>query len=82
VLTVTGAAPAGEDQLTVTGTLEAAGRAQPVSFTARAEPGGDRAVVLRADLTVDRTAFGMTWSPLGIAASAATATVTARFTHA
>jgi polyisoprenoid-binding protein YceI len=82
VLTVTSAVPAGEDELTVTGTLEAAGRAQPVTFTARAEPEGERAVTLRAELAVDRTAFGMTWGPLGMTAATATATVKARFTRA
>jgi polyisoprenoid-binding protein YceI len=82
VLTVTSAVPAGDDQLTVTGTLEAAGHAQPVTFTARVELDGAGAVTLRAELTVDRTAFGMTWSPLGMAAATAAATVKARFTRA
>jgi polyisoprenoid-binding protein YceI len=82
VLTVASAVPAGDDQLTVTGTLEAAGHAQPVTFTARVEADGERAVTLRAELTVDRTALGMTWSPLGMAAAEATATVKARFTRA
>ncbi len=81
VLTVTSVVPAGDDQLTVTGTLKAAGQEQPVSFTARAEPDGERAVTLRAELTVDRTAFGMTWGPLGMTAAQATATVKARFTR-
>ena len=81
VLTVTSAAPAGDDQLTVTGTLAIAGHTQPVTFTARAEPDGEGAVTLRAELTLDRTAFGMTWGPLGMTAAEAAVTVKARFTR-
>jgi polyisoprenoid-binding protein YceI len=36
-------------------------------------------VTLRADLVVDRSAFGMTWSPLGMAAKEAASSVAARF---
>jgi polyisoprenoid-binding protein YceI len=79
VLTVTGADPASNDEIAVRGTLQAAGRSQPVSFTARAEESGENAVTLRADLVIDRTAFDMTWSPLGMAAKEAAGTVVARF---
>lgn len=80
VLAVTGAAdPESVGQIALNGTLEAAGRSTPVSVTARAEETGENAVTLRADLVIDRTIFGMTWSPLGMAAKEATGTVAARF---
>jgi len=79
VLTVTEAEPQGDGDIAVKGTLEAAGRSAPVSFTAHAEMTGEDAVTLRADLEVDRTVFGMTWSPLGMAAKEAAGTVVARF---
>jgi polyisoprenoid-binding protein YceI len=79
VLTVTEAEPQGDGDIAVKGTLEAAGRSAPVSFTAHAEITGEDTVTLRADLEVDRTVFGMTWSPLGMAAKEAAGTVVARF---
>lgn len=79
VLTVTQAAADAGGQLACTGTLEAAGHSEPVSFTAQADQAGENAVTLRADLVVDRFAFGMTWRPLGIAAKEAAGTVVAGF---
>jgi polyisoprenoid-binding protein YceI len=81
VLTVTSARPAGPSELECQGTLEAAGHAMPVAFTARIEEATAHAVVLMAELTVDRAAFGMTWSPLRMASMTARGTVTARFTR-
>jgi polyisoprenoid-binding protein YceI len=80
VFTVTGAAAAGDDQLRVTGELTAAGRTQPVSFDARlSEANADR-VTVDGEVTVDRrTGFGMTWSPMGIAAPTALLVVKAQF---
>jgi polyisoprenoid-binding protein YceI len=40
------------------------------------------AVTLQAEVTVDRSRFGMTWSPLRITSMQATGSVTARFTRA
>lgn len=79
VLDITGATPADGGEIAMRGTLQAAGRSQPVSFTARAEEAGPDAVTLRAELVVDRSAFGMTWSPLGMAAKEAAGSVVARF---
>ena len=79
VLDITGATPADGGEIAMRGTLQAAGRSQPVSFTARAEDAGPDAVTLRAELVVDRSAFGMTWSPLGMAAKEAAGSVVARF---
>jgi polyisoprenoid-binding protein YceI len=79
VLTVTQAAADAGGQLACTGTLAAAGHSEPVSFTAQVEESSENAVTLRADLVVDRFTFGMTWSPLGMAAKEAAGTVVARF---
>jgi polyisoprenoid-binding protein YceI len=81
VLTVAEAEPHDDGRLAAKGTLTAAGRGVPVSFTAQVEMTSDDAVTLRADLEVDRSAFGMTWSPLGMAAKQAAGTVVARFTR-
>ena len=82
VVTVERATPTDGGQMAVAGTLEAAGTRQPVTFTAEVTQASADAVTLRADLVVDRTLFGMTWRPLGIAAKEAAATVHARFTRA
>jgi len=78
VVTVT-ARPAGPAALACQGSLEAAGHAEPVEFTAHVADASAETVVLRADLAVDRTRFAMTWSPLGMASAIARATVVARF---
>jgi polyisoprenoid-binding protein YceI len=81
VLTVTSARPAGPAAVECQGTLEAAGHTRPVTFTAHIEEATAQAAVLTTELTVDRAAFGMTWSPLHMAAMTARGTVTARFTR-
>jgi polyisoprenoid-binding protein YceI len=82
VLTVTSARPAGPNGLECQGVLDVAGQARPVTFAARLQEVTGRAVVLTAGLQVDRSEFGMTWSPLHMASMTARATVTARFTRA
>ena len=67
--------------LNVDGTLEAAGVAEPVSFTADVVAASPDRVTLRAQLTIDRSRFGMTWSPLRISSLQATGSVTGTFTH-
>lgn len=59
--------------------LEAAGHEQEYDVTVAVVEAGPDAVTLRCELVVDRTAFAMTWSPLGMAASQARAVCTARF---
>lgn len=81
VVTVRQAALAADGRLAAEGTLEAVGIAEPVTFTAEVIEASADAVTLRAELTVDRSRFGMTWSPLRIAAMQATGSVTARFTR-
>jgi polyisoprenoid-binding protein YceI len=62
--------------------LEAAGRTQTINPTIEVVDAQPDAVTLRSEAAVDRTAFGMTWSPLGTAARQARGVVTARFTRA
>jgi polyisoprenoid-binding protein YceI len=79
VITLTEAKPDGPATLACQGTLEAAGHNRPIEFTARVQEASAQAVVLNAEITIDRTAFDMTWSPLGMAAAMAEGTVLARF---
>jgi polyisoprenoid-binding protein YceI len=79
---VTSARPAGPDGLECHGTLDVAGHARPVTFTAHIQEATGQAVVLTAELQVDRKEFGMTWSPLHMASMTALGTVRARFTRA
>jgi polyisoprenoid-binding protein YceI len=66
--------------LACTGTMEAAGKSVPVSFTASVESASADAVVLKATLPMARSAFGMTWQQLpGMVKDAAAGNVTARF---
>jgi polyisoprenoid-binding protein YceI len=58
-----------------------AGHARPVTFTAHIREATGQAVVLTAEIQVDRTEFGMTWSPLHMASMTALGTVKARFTR-
>jgi len=69
-------------QLAAEGELEAAGVREPLSFTAEVVDASPHAVTLQAGLTVDRSRFGMTWSPLRMTSMQATGSVTARFTRA
>lgn len=78
-VTVIGARPAGPAVLACSGTMEVAGRVQPLTFTALVEGPTAESVVLRAEVMIDRAGFGMTWRPLRIAAPQARAAVVARF---
>ncbi len=62
------------------GTMSAAGQTVPIAFTAHVEGADDSAAVLRADLVIMRSKFGMTWQQLpGMIKDAVRGTVTARF---
>ncbi|MDR0359089.1 MAG: YceI family protein [bacterium] len=76
------ASPSPEGTLTVRGTLEAAGHRQPVELSVQVEDVAPDAVALRGEVTVDRTQFGMTWSPLGMASKQARLSVSLRFARA
>ncbi|HEV3379513.1 MAG TPA: YceI family protein [Trebonia sp.] len=69
------------DTIEGTGTIEAAGKTQPLTFTAKADDGDD-SVTLTAEATVDHRALGMTWNQFGMLAGVAKGTVTARFVRA
>jgi polyisoprenoid-binding protein YceI len=68
----------GAERLRVEGNLTAAGRSQPLSFEARLTATGD-SLIVDAEVSVDRTAFGMTWSPLRMASATALLVVRAQF---
>jgi polyisoprenoid-binding protein YceI len=63
-------------------TLSAAGHQQTVDTVVHVVSATAEAVTLRAQATVDRTAFDMTWSPLGMASGQARGEITARFARA
>jgi polyisoprenoid-binding protein YceI len=67
--------------LNVEGTLDAAGVTEPVSFTADVIAASPDRVTLRAQLGIDRSRFGMTWSPLRMSSLHANGSVTATFTR-
>ena len=73
---------AGGTRQAAEGMLATAGAAEPVSFSADVVQASPDAVTVRAEVTVDRSRYGMTWSPMRIAAMHATGSVTARFTRA
>ena len=82
VVTVSRAERTHGAQLAAEGELEAAGVREPLSFTAEVVDTSPDAVTLQAELTVDRSRFGMTWSPMRMTSMQATGSVTARFTRA
>lgn len=82
VLTLTSALPVGPDELKCQGSFEVAGLTRPVFFTATVQEANELAVVLTAELVVDRSEFGMTWSPMRMSSMKAVGTVKARFTRA
>lgn len=67
--------------LACTGTMAAAGKTVPVTFTAHVDSAGADAVVLSAALPMARSAFGMTWQMMipGMVSDAAQGKITARF---
>ncbi|HVA99652.1 MAG TPA: YceI family protein [Acidimicrobiales bacterium] len=82
VVAVHAAKPMSPLSLKCTGTLEAAGYVEPIAFTATVEGLSAQSVTLRAELIVDRSKFGMTWSPLHMSSMVAKANVVARFVPA
>jgi polyisoprenoid-binding protein YceI len=67
------------DGVTVSGQLTARGQTHPVSFPARVSVSGGDEVWLDGEVQVDRSGFGMTWSPMGLASMKNTITVHAVF---
>jgi polyisoprenoid-binding protein YceI len=60
-------------------TLDAAGHQQAFDAVVHVVSAAVDAITVRAEAIVDRTTFGMTWSPLKMAAPDARVVVTARF---
>jgi polyisoprenoid-binding protein YceI len=79
VLSAEGLAADGPAALRGPVSLEAAGQSHDFEATVDIVAATDEAVTLRSELVVDRTVYGMTWSPLGMAARRARGVVTARF---
>jgi polyisoprenoid-binding protein YceI len=62
--TVDGVKPSGEG-VTVSGTLQVRDRTKPLSFDATAAASGEGEVVFDAQVPVNRSDFGLTWSQMG-----------------
>jgi polyisoprenoid-binding protein YceI len=70
----------GDDRIHVRGELTAAGQTHPVEFDAALTASSDAATgQVDASFVIDRTNFGMTWSPLRMTASDVTVTVHLEF---
>jgi polyisoprenoid-binding protein YceI len=63
-------------------TLSAAGHRHPLDTVVHVVSATAESVSLRAETMVDRTAFDMTWSPLGMASGEARGEINARFVRA
>jgi polyisoprenoid-binding protein YceI len=81
VVEVTEARPSPDGTVAVRGALEAAGQRRLIQLPVRVDVAPD-AVTLHGEVTVDRTQFGMTWSPLGMASKQARLSATLRFVRA
>src|SRR5664280_2258741 len=78
-ISAAGLKPAGGTELRGPITLSAAGHQQAVDTVVQVVSATAEDVTVRAEATVDRTTFDMTWSPLHMTRSEARAAVTARF---
>lgn len=63
----------------VAGDLEVAGTTRPLVLTAHIEELSGSSAVLSAEVTIDRSTFGLSWNRLGMIRGPATVTVTASF---
>jgi len=63
--TASGASAAGENQVTVTGTLEVKGLARPLDLDVEVVEVDATSAVLRAQVDLDRAAWGITWAKMG-----------------
>lgn len=79
---VRGISPLEGGRAQVQGVLTARGVSRPLEFAATVTEATADAVVIEAELTVDRSTFGMTWSPLKMATTQNRIVVHARFDRA
>ena len=78
--TVNGARPSGQG-VTVSGSLTVRDRTRPVTFDATVSAVSAAEVTLDAEVQVDRSEFGLTWSPMRLASMHNTIAVHAVFTR-
>jgi polyisoprenoid-binding protein YceI len=78
-ISASGLVPSGGADLRGPITLSAAGHQRAVATVVQVVSATAEGATLRAEATVDRTAFDMTWSPLKMTRPEARAVVTARF---
>jgi polyisoprenoid-binding protein YceI len=78
-ITASGLVPSGGQDLVGPITFDAAGHQETLDTVVHVVDATTGAISLRAETSVDRTAFGMTWGPLGMTAPQARAVVTAHF---
>ncbi|HEY3867971.1 MAG TPA: YceI family protein [Actinocrinis sp.] len=76
---IEGIAPQEGDRVEVRGTLTARGHGEALAFPATVTEAGADAVTIHAEFEVDRSRFGMTWSPMKMAPMRTRIAVTARF---
>lgn len=81
-VTIEGITPQEDDRVEVRGTLTARGHSEPLVFPAKLTEASADAVTFQAEIIVDRSRFGMTWSPMKIAPMRTRIAVTARFRRA
>ena len=79
---IEGVTPQDGDRVEVRGSLTARGHTEPLAFTATVTEASADAVAFHAEFEVDRSRFGMTWSPMKISTMRNRITVTARFRRA
>jgi len=72
--------PSGEG-VTVTGTLTVRDRTRPLTFGATVSTPDTGEIELDAEIQVNRSDYGMTWSPMRMASMDNTITIHAVFTH-
>jgi polyisoprenoid-binding protein YceI len=78
---ITEARPVAMGELAAKGTLTIAGHQQPVEFRVQVDNLTRDEARLGVELTLDRTKFDMTWSPIGMASKQARLTASLRFTR-
>jgi polyisoprenoid-binding protein YceI len=66
----------------ISGTLTVRDQTRPVSWTARATVATDNEIALDATVAVDRSEFGLTWSPLHLSSMQNKVTIHAVFSRA
>jgi polyisoprenoid-binding protein YceI len=81
IFRVDGIAPTPQG-VTVTGTLTARGQTRPLAFDAQVSALDRDEVSFDAEIGVNRTEYGMTWSPMRMASMHNTITIHAVFTRA